>query len=175
MADSQDDKSVTDLLKEILNEAVLDLHRVDPETKGALLTGTLDIIINDTSGLKLLLCQLLQAMLAVENGRDEDRVNLCIALADILRSQAVLNTHRGGILDHFCRSFDIISLLKSIKRAFGIVKLIQDIDQFAAIFEICAQVCNLRLASSPKVEVHPADENLLRLELLEVGKLLAVV
>ena len=67
MADAQDDQTIADLLKEILNEAVLNLHGVDPETESALFTRTRDIIIDDTGSFKLLLSQLLQAVLAIEN------------------------------------------------------------------------------------------------------------
>ena len=72
MADAQDDQTIADLLIEVLNEAVLNLHGVDPETEGALFTSTRDIIIDDTGSFKLLLSQLLQAVLAIENGGDKD-------------------------------------------------------------------------------------------------------
>ena len=100
------------------------MHGVDPETESALFTSARYIIIDDTGSFELLLSQLLQAVLAVEDGGDKDGVNLSVALADISRSQAVLNTHGLRIGDHFCGPLEIISLLKCIKRAVCTIKLV---------------------------------------------------
>jgi hypothetical protein len=72
VADSQDHEAVADFLKEVVYEAVLDLHGVDPETEDALLTGAYDVVVDKTGGLKLLSSELCEAVLAVEDGSDED-------------------------------------------------------------------------------------------------------
>ena len=72
MADSEDDKTIPHFFVQIFDEAVLDLHGVDPETESTLLTTTLDVIIDESSSLELLLSKFLQTMLGVEDGSDED-------------------------------------------------------------------------------------------------------
>jgi len=71
MANAQDNETVTDFLEKILNEAVLDLHRVDPETKSTLLTRARDIIVDDTTSLNLISSQLLKTVLNVEDCGDK--------------------------------------------------------------------------------------------------------
>jgi len=95
MADTEKDETVTDFLVEVLNEAVFDLHGVDPKTEGTLLTGSDNIVIDKTSGLNLGFIKLLKTMLGVENGSNENRVNFGVTLAKILRSKAVTDTHGG--------------------------------------------------------------------------------
>ena len=175
MADAQDDQTIADFLKEVLHEAVLDLHGVDPETKSAFLAGTFDIIVNDTSSLKLLLSQFLQAVLAVEDGSDKDRVDLCVTLAEIGGSQAVLHAHCSGACEHLCSPLSVISLFKSIESAVARIELVQDVDKLSAVREISSQVCNLFLACGTQMEVHPADKNLFRFKLLEVSELFTIL
>lgn len=169
VADAQDDQTIADFLEQVLNEAVLDLHGVNPKTEGTLLTVALNIIVDQTSGLELLLGQLLEAVLAIEHSGNEYRVNLGVTFAKILSANAVFNAHSSGACEHLARSLRIIGLLESIESAVSAVELVEDIDALAAIFEVFSQVGNLFLTSSTQVEVHPSDEDLLRLELLQVS------
>jgi len=59
MADAKDHKTVAHFLEQVLDEAVFNLHGVNPKTGSTLLTCALDIIIDDSGGLILLSSQLL--------------------------------------------------------------------------------------------------------------------
>ena len=93
VAYSQNNKSVADLFKEVLDEAVGNLHRVDPEANGTLVTSTLNIIIDDASSFELFLSELLQTVLAVENGSNKNGVDLLVSLDKISGTNAVVNAH----------------------------------------------------------------------------------
>ena len=55
MTNAKDDKTISHLLIQVFNEAVLNLHGIDPETEGTLFTTSLDVIIDEASSLELLL------------------------------------------------------------------------------------------------------------------------
>ena len=93
VANSKNNKTIADFFKQVLDEAVRNLHRVDPETNGTLVTSTLNIIINDASSFELLLCQLLQTVLAVENSCDKNGVDFLVSLYKILGTNAIFNAH----------------------------------------------------------------------------------
>lgn len=136
MANAQNDKTVTNLLVEVLDEAVRDLEGVDPHAMGALLAGASNIVVDDACGLELLLGQLLQAVLLVKDGCDEDRVYLRVALNQVLSTDAVLNTHGGGVVDGLSGTLNIVSLLKSVKGAVSTVELVEHVEQLLAVLEV---------------------------------------
>ena len=175
VANTENDKTVTDLLKQVLNEAVLNLHGVDPEAESALFTGCVDVVIDQTSSLKFFCGELLKTVLGVENLSDEDRVDLLVTLAKIIGTNSVLNSHSLGASNHFGGSLNIVSLLKGIEGAVGAVKLVKNVDELFAILKIFTEVGNLLLASLSQVEVHPSNEDLFRLQLLKISKLLVVL
>ena len=174
VAYSQNNKSIADFLKQVLDEAVGNLHRVDPETNGTLVTSTLNIVIDDASGFELLLSELLQTVLAVENGCDENGVDLLVSLDKISGTDAVLHAHGLRASDHLFCALDIVALLESIKSAVGWVKLIEHIDQLSAVFEVLSKVRDRFLAGSTKVEVEPAYKDALSLKLLQISELLSL-
>jgi hypothetical protein len=55
MTNAKDDKTISHLLIQVFNEAVLNLHGIDPETEGTLFTTSLNVIIDEASSLELLL------------------------------------------------------------------------------------------------------------------------
>ena len=175
VAYTQDNKSIADFLKQVLDEAVRNLHRVDPETNGTLVTSTLNIVIDDASGFELLLSELLQTVLAVENGCDENRVDLLVSFDKISGTDAVLHAHGLRASDHLFCALDIVALLESIKSAVSWVKLVEHIDQLSAVLEVLSKVRYRLLTSSAKVEVQPADKNALSLQLLQIGKLFSLL
>ncbi len=72
VANANEDKTIATLLIQLLDEAVLNLHRVDPKSEGALLASTLNIVVDYTCLLDFFLSKLLQTMLAVENCGNEN-------------------------------------------------------------------------------------------------------
>lgn len=172
VANTENDKTVTDFLKQVLDEAVLNLHGVDPEAESALFTGGVNVVIDQTSRLKFFLSELLKTVLGVENLSNEDGVDLLVTLAKIIGTNSVLNSHSLGASNHFGGSLDIISLLKGIEGAVGAVKLVENVNELFAVLEIFTEVGNLLLASLSQVEIHPSNEDLFRLQLLKISKLL---
>ena len=55
MTNTKDDKTISHFFVQIFDEAVLNLHGIDPETEGTLLTTSLNVIIDEASSLELLL------------------------------------------------------------------------------------------------------------------------
>ena len=175
MADAEDDETITNLFVKVIDEAVLDLHGVDPETVGALLFAALDVVVDDAASLNLLLGELLETMLAVEDGSDEDGVDLSVALDQVAWSNGVLDAHGGGVGNHFGGSLNIIGLLEGVKAAVFAIKLVENVEELFGVLEGLSKVCNLFLLSRSQVEVHPAEQHILRLLLLQIGQLFTLL
>lgn len=175
VADTQKDETIFALFKQVLDEAVLDLHRVDPESEGALLTGALNVIVDDAGLLDFFLRQLLKAVLAVEHRGNENRVNLRISFKEIAGANAVLDSHGGRRCEHLGGSRFIVGLIESVQGAVGGVELVKHVDEGSAILEVSAKVTNLWLISLLEMEVHPAEQDVFRLHLLQLGQLLAIL
>jgi len=93
VANTEDNQTIANLLKEVLDKAVGNLHGIDPETHNALLFRGLNIIIDEASSFELLRGQFLQTVLAVEDCSDKDRVDFAVSLDEILGSDHIVDTH----------------------------------------------------------------------------------
>ena len=172
VTDPQNHKPVTNLLKQVLDEAAFNLHRVDPGAENSLLLRSIDVVVDEASSLKLLLSELLETVLAVEHGSDENRVDLGVALHKIVCANDVVDTHGSRVCNHKAGALQVVAFFEGVERAVGGVELVEHVDALPCICKVSAQVADWLLTGSGEVEVHPADEDFLLLELLEVRKLL---
>ena len=115
-------------------------------------------------------------MLGVENIRNKECVNLSVSSNNISSSAYVWHSKSLRIEDHLLGPVVEIFCTKSIKRALGLVKLIEDVQQGLRISEVLAKVVDSPLNTSlGQVEVDPSDQQLFWRQLVQVVQVLSLL
>jgi hypothetical protein len=99
----EEDLTVTDILVQVVNVDTFNFEGVDPEAELALLTGTSNIVVNNTSLLEvilLLLVQLFKTVASVEDLSNVDGVNTCVTLVPVISGDKLCNTESVGVFYH---------------------------------------------------------------------------
>jgi hypothetical protein len=112
-------------------------------------------------------------MLGVENISDEKSVYLLISGDDVMGRYNLGYAKGEGVVDHDLSSILEVLSIDAIEGAFGLVELVQDVEECEGVLEIFAQVADSSsLSSLVQMVVDPSDQDAFWGKLLDILELL---